>query len=210
MRYIEGKRGVVGGLIVIVFNTSNSLAGHGLVPTLCALCDNKQLPRKFSVLKVKHARCASTHCRRCVVDRLDGFMTSGRRIRSGVESFYDRLRCRALSPTRIRNCRLLSKHLRRFANRGGPSGLLFCLTAPPSLCNIVPLRLGTTNLGHPSAHVVIRGPFNCSLRSTEGLGDVCTSIFGRRRVCHVSRFLNGRATRGVLTFHFTGKVFRPL
>lgn len=209
MWYVDGGEGV-DGFMVAVFNTSNSLAGHGLVPTLCSLCITGHLPRRFRVLKIKHAICRSTSCQACVCGRVRGFIGSRRRGGRGVSTFIKRLRCLTVSPTLRDKCKRLHLHVRRLDKSDQPSSLLFCLTAPPSLCNIVPLRLGSIRLGGNHTQVVIRGPFKCSLRSTRGLGGVCTSMFSRRRVCQVSRFLNGRATRGLLTFHFTGNVFRPL
>lgn len=200
-------------LFLIVFNTSNSLAQHGLVPTLVGVRGKGHFPRRFTVVNYTHATCASRACHTCLGRRLVGFnFLAGRRVRA-LSSFLSAIRCRSVSPTSRAACFLLGSHLGRLSPRcRGGKGCLFCLTAPPLLCRLVPGYLRSTNLlgGPKLGHVVIRGPFKCSLTSTRGLGGVCTTCFGRRSVCHVSRFLNGRAIRGVVIAHFKDAVCRPV
>lgn len=91
-------------------------------------------------------------------------------------------------------------------------GHVFCLTVSPRFFNAVSRGLGRRGLLARSkfGHLVVRGPFKQSFRSTSTLGAGLHGSFSRGRVFHVSRCLNGRVIRGVSTIHFSGVVFRSL
>lgn len=198
-----------GGTLVALFKTTNSLTRHGLCPSLFGLCGGNCLTRRFTLLNASQHPLDSRSFRRVILGSIGNVRGRRKRTRTFTGRFFFRSR----SIAGPRRCAILGRHLRRLSGRFNTrNGHLFCVSVTPRFFNAVTLGLGGRSLlaGSNFGHLIVRGPFNHSCRSTGGLGSRLSRAFGRGRVFQVSRCLNGRVIRGVRTLHFNGAVVRSL
>jgi glucose-6-phosphate 1-dehydrogenase len=196
---------------LVIFGASGDLTHRKLIPALCNLAHEGQLPAAFAI--VGFARRPKTN---------EAFRAE---LREGVEKFS---RFSPINPAVWDSfAQGIFYHQAEFGDgtgydslkqalqqidrvRGTAGNRIFYLATAPTEFTPIIEHLGQHGLGNSGARIIVEKPFGRSLATARDLNRVLAGAFEEQQIFRIDHYLGKETVQNILALRFANEIFEPL
>lgn len=209
---MEQKRLKPENHILVIFGATGDLTRRKLMPALFALDVLKLLPETFVILGVGRRDLSDDSFRSDMHKGLTEF--SGEENINLMDRFMQRL-FYFQTATYEEPFISLRKKLERLKGQHDMElfNLIFYLSTPPSLYEIIPVELAKAGLNDESGgwkRIIIEKPFGHDLASARRLHDTLKKTWKEEQIYRIDHYLGKETVQNVLVTRFSNGIFEPL
>ena len=198
--------------ILVVFGASGDLTKRKLIPALYSLEIQNLLPEKFFILGASRTKLSDDDFRNQMSEALDNY--SGDEELSKKTIFLKRLLYQSVFAKEANSYETLNERLQKIINENNMhSNVIFYLSTPPSLYDVIPQNLAKVNLNDESKgwkRVIIEKPFGYDLESAEQLNKKLKEDWNENQLYRIDHYLGKETVQNVLVTRFSNGIFEPL
>jgi glucose-6-phosphate 1-dehydrogenase len=198
--------------VLVIFGATGDLTGRKLIPALCNLAHEGQLPPGFAIVGFARRPKSNDEFR---ADLLKGVQQFCRfspinpavwdAFAQGV--FYHQAEFH--DPTGYAK---LDELLQKLDKERGTAGnrIFYLATAPTDFTTII-RQLGAHGLGRgTSSRIIVEKPFGRSLDTARELNAVLAGVFDESQVYRIDHYLGKETVQNILALRFANEIFEPL
>ncbi|MEM7456460.1 MAG: glucose-6-phosphate dehydrogenase [Planctomycetota bacterium] len=199
--------------IFVIFGASGDLTRRKLIPAVFELYKSGYLPDDFALLGVSRSKLSDEQFRHQVLE-------SNEHIESGAETdrqkaaFAERLFYEAIDTKEVADYQRVVSRLSELEQRFGTAGnIIFYLSTPPFLYDVIPARLAEVGLHRQEngwRRLVIEKPFGADLASARNLNASLKRNFDESQIYRIDHYLGKETVQNLLVTRFANGIFEPL
>lgn len=200
--------------ILVIFGATGDLTRRKLMPALFELDVLRMLPGKFVILGVGRSPISDNDFREHNDKALKNAIT---RVadKKKIKGFLDRLFYMQADIQNEESYMALSEklHLLRKQNSMQHFNLIFYLSTPPSLYEVIPRLLANASLNNESEgwkRIIIEKPFGYDLQSAIQLNESLKKSWKENQIYRIDHYLGKETVQNVLVTRFSNGIFEPL
>ena len=198
--------------ILVVFGASGDLTKRKLIPALYSLEIQNLLPEKFFILGASRTKLSDDDFRNQMSEALDKYY--GDEDLSKKTIFLKRLLYQSVFAKEANSYETFNERLQKIINENNmQSNVIFYLSTPPSLYDVIPQNLAKVNLNDESngwKRVIIEKPFGYDLESAEQLNKKLKEDWNENQLYRIDHYLGKETVQNVLVTRFSNGIFEPL
>jgi glucose-6-phosphate 1-dehydrogenase len=206
----------------VIFGASGDLAARKLIPSLFHLHQRRLLPNAFYVLGVGRTVLSETDFRARVREAAQRHAPGGAFDAAAWTEFEARLHYQAGDyddPSTYETIVRLTKELDQW--HGAPGHLLFYLSTPPLLYEVVVERLAAAGLngaaggrpvegGWPWRRIIVEKPFGRDAATARALNRTFAAAFTEDQIYRIDHYLGKDTVQNILMLRFANTIFEPV
>ncbi|GAB4426650.1 MAG: glucose-6-phosphate dehydrogenase [Bacteroidia bacterium] len=201
-------------LLLTIFGASGDLTYRKLIPALFDLHVQQLLPAGFAVLGVSRSEMSDEAFREKMHEGIRKFANKDSSHESSVSSFLNRIHYLAIDTQAPDDyARLAQRQAELAAQHETGSNVLYYLSTPPSLYEVIPANLAAHQLHkHETGwrRLIVEKPFGYDLASGRRLNNYLLSIFDENQLYRIDHYLGKETVQNLLVTRFSNGIFEPL
>lgn len=198
--------------ILIIFGASGDLTKRKLIPALYSLEVQNLLPNNFFVFGASRTELSDTEFRDNMADALNEF--SKDEDLSKKDQFLKRLYYQSVQANDSSSYKPLINRLEKLENeKEMKSNLIFYLSTPPSLYDVIPDDLAKVKLNDESngwKRLIIEKPFGYDYESAKKLNEKLSKNWNENQIYRIDHYLGKETVQNLLVTRFSNGIFEPL
>ncbi|MFW5725089.1 MAG: glucose-6-phosphate dehydrogenase [Bacteroidota bacterium] len=200
--------------ILVIFGATGDLSKRKLMPALFELDALKMLPEKFMILGIGRSPISDQNFREDITKALK-VAFSKEKDQKQISGFLERLFYLQADPLKEKSYHTLREKLQLLKEQNALAhfNLIFYLSTPPSLYEVIPRLLASTALNNESdgwKRVIIEKPFGYDLQSAKKLNDSLKKNWDESQIYRIDHYLGKETVQNVLVTRFSNGIFEPL
>jgi len=200
--------------ILVIFGATGDLTKRKLMPALFELEVLRMLPEKFAILGIGRSSISDNDFRDHSNKALKNAFTKVKDQKK-IKGFLDRLFYLQADTQNEESYIALREKLQllRKQNSMQHFNLIFYLSTPPSLYEVIPRLLAKATLNDESEgwkRIIIEKPFGYDLQSAIQLNDSLKKSWEENQVYRIDHYLGKETVQNVLVTRFSNGIFEPL
>lgn len=201
-------------VLIVIFGASGDLTWRKLVPALYDLYAQQLLPQEFSILGTGRTELSDTDFREKMKEGVHKFGNKqvGEEL---LSDFLKSLHYRSVTPGNDADFEKLSKEIDTICcnNCDNTRNILYYLSTPPSLYELIVRQLSTQNLLKEKKgfrRVIVEKPFGVSLDTAVSLNRKLIRYLKEEQVYRIDHYLGKETVQNLLVTRFANSIFEPL
>ncbi|MCG3147031.1 MAG: Glucose-6-phosphate 1-dehydrogenase 2 [Verrucomicrobiae bacterium] len=198
--------------VVVIFGATGDLTRRKLVPALCNLAHEGQLPAGFAVVGFARRPKSNAEFRAELLDGVKKFSRFNPINPAVWDSFAQGIFYHQAEFSDATGYDRLNQFLRQLDKDRGTAGnrLFYLATAPPDFTTII-RQLGAHGLGRGTAsRIIVEKPFGRSLATAHELNTELATVFDENQVYRIDHYLGKETVQNILALRFANEIFEPL
>ncbi|TVQ84493.1 MAG: glucose-6-phosphate dehydrogenase [Bacteroidetes bacterium] len=200
--------------ILVIFGATGDLTRRKLMPALFELEMLKMLPEKFVILGVGRSSISDIDFREHNNKSLKDAYSSAKDQKL-IKGFLERLFYLQADTKSEESYIALRKKLQLLRKKSSMQNfnLIFYLSTPPSLYEVIPRLLAKASLNDESEgwkRIIIEKPFGYDLKSAVELNESLKKSWKENQVFRIDHYLGKETVQNVLVTRFSNGIFEPL
>lgn len=193
--------------VIAIFGASGDLTKRKLIPALFRLYLQKLLPDEFRILGIARTDMNSMEYR----DKLRDFADLPQEETTEFNKFLGFIDYFRMDYHAHMDYTRLSVKLHDLSDdcKAGKN-ILFYLSTPPSLYNIIPERLAKADLNKKHHKIIIEKPFGTDLESARNLNRSLQGYFSEDQIFRIDHYLGKETVQNILVTRFSNHIFEPV
>lgn len=191
--------------LLVIFGASGDLTRRKLIPALYDLYAKKLLPASFAVLGASRTPFTDEEFRHS----MQAFLPSG-----DTGSFSSLLHYLPFDPEKEEDYQHLHCRIEALDRQYEAAGnVIFYLSTPPSLYEVIPARLHHIGLTHSDKgfrRLVIEKPFGTNYETARRLNVNLLNYFDEEQLYRIDHYLGKETVQNMLVTRFSNTIFEPL
>jgi glucose-6-phosphate 1-dehydrogenase len=192
---------------LVIFGATGDLTHRKLIPALCNLAHEGQLPAAFAI--VGFARRPKTHEQfRAELKEAAQKFSRFNPVNPAVwDSFAQGIFYHQAEFSDAGGYARLNELLQKLDRERGTAGnrIFYLATAPTDFATIIQ-RLGR----QPSGRIVVEKPFGRDLATARELNGVLAAVFDESQVYRIDHYLGKETVQNIMVLRFANEIFEPL
>ena len=188
---------------LLLFGATGDLAQRMLLPSLCALHDDKLIAPELTIIGTARSEYTDETYREFARVALDKYLPDFRK--GAIDSFLPRLRYQVLDATD-------TGHFTDLADEIGTinQGMAIFLSTAPSLFEPTIAGLSAAGLTSEKVRIGLEKPLGISLESSREINDAVAAAFTEDRIFRIDHYLGKETVQNLLALRFANIMFEPL
>jgi glucose-6-phosphate 1-dehydrogenase len=188
---------------LLLFGATGDLAQRMLLPSLCALHDDKLIAPELVVIGTARSDYDDESYRNFARDALNTYLPDFRK--GAIEGFLGRLRYQVLDATQ-------PQHFIDLAGDIGTieQGMAIFLSTAPSLFEPTITGLSAAGLTGEKVRIGLEKPIGTSLDTSCEINDAVARAFPEERIFRIDHYLGKETVQNLLALRFANIMFEPL
>lgn len=201
--------------ILVIFGASGDLTKRKLIPAIFQLDKQKLLPEKFAIIGVGRTVMDDETFRKKMTDALKEF--------AGVEAndettirFIQKIHYQSIDTSNENDYGKLRNRIEKLIKKLSiPENIIYYLSTPPSLYEIIPYYLSKHNLNKSDGskgwkRLIVEKPFGIDFTSSKQLNTKLLQYFSEHQIYRIDHYLGKETVQNVLVTRFANGIFEPL
>jgi glucose-6-phosphate 1-dehydrogenase len=201
-------------LTLVIFGASGDLTFRKLIPAVFDLYCQRFLPQPFAVLGVSRSPLSDEAFRDKVAEGVRKFANKSAADPDKLHDFLQLLHYQSLETERQADYIKLAERLADLrAHQGLGGNVIYYLSTPPSLYDVIPLNLAAFGLNRQEdgwKRLIVEKPFGYSLRTALDLNHKLLSVFEEDQIYRIDHYLGKETVQNLLVTRFSNGIFEPL
>jgi glucose-6-phosphate 1-dehydrogenase len=203
-------------LILVIFGASGDLTKRKLIPALLDLKVKKLLPDRFAILGVSRSKMSDDTFRDKIMESLPDFSPEHADKTNVVNEFIKTLHYISINTSEGDDYKLVKEKIDHlddvFQTRGN---IIFYLSTPPSLYDVIPKNLARVNLNasgdeNSFRRLIVEKPFGIDLSSGKRLNKNLLKYFRENEIYRIDHYLGKETVQNIMVTRFSNGIFEPL
>lgn len=188
---------------LLVFGATGDLSRRMLLPSLCALHDDKLVAEDLRIIGTARSEYTDEGFRELAREALETFLPDHRK--PAIPSFLERLFYQPLDASDTSGFAAL-------AEKVGPmdDGLSIFLSTAPSLFEPTIAGLTVSGLAGEKVRIGLEKPLGTDLESSRHINDAVARAFPEERIFRIDHYLGKETVQNLLALRFANIMFEPL
>ena len=188
---------------LLLFGATGDLAQRMLLPSLCALHDDKLIAPELTIIGTARSEYTDETYRDFARVALDKYLPDFRK--GAIDSFLPRLRYQVLDAND-------TSHFTDLADEIGTinQGMAIFLSTAPSLFEPTIAGLSAAGLTGEKVRIGLEKPLGVSLGSSREINDAVAAAFTEDRIFRIDHYLGKETVQNLLALRFANIMFEPL
>ena len=188
---------------LLIFGATGDLAQRMLLPSLCALHDDKLVAEGLRIVGTARSPHDDDSYRAFAREALEKYLPEHRK--PAIESFLERLAYQPLDASQMHSFGAL-------AEKVGPEagGLAIFLSTAPSLFEATIAGLAASGLAGDRVRIGLEKPLGTDLESSRHINDAVARAFPEDRIFRIDHYLGKETVQNLLALRFANILFEPL
>ena len=188
---------------LLLFGATGDLAQRMLLPSLCALHDDKLIAPELAIIGTARSEYTDETYRDFARVALDKYLPDFRK--GAIDSFLPRLRYQVLDAND-------TSHFTDLADEIGTinQGMAIFLSTAPSLFEPTIAGLSAAGLTGEKVRIGLEKPLGVSLGSSREINDAVAAAFTEDRIFRIDHYLGKETVQNLLALRFANIMFEPL
>lgn len=202
--------------ILVIFGASGDLTRRKLIPAIFNLARQKLIPENFAVIGVGRTQLSDQDFRNKMNDALKEFAQIKPDEKEIIEKFLDNLYYQSLNTSDEQDYKKLKDKLTKLIKEKSlPENIIYYLSTPPSLYEIIPANLSKYGLNNSESEMgwkrlIVEKPFGTDLQSAKELNRKLLRYFSEHQIYRIDHYLGKETVQNVLVTRFANGIFEPL
>ncbi|MBN1116154.1 MAG: glucose-6-phosphate dehydrogenase [Bacteroidales bacterium] len=202
--------------ILVIFGASGDLTKRKLIPAIFDLAKQNLLPDKFAIIGVGRTKLDDFNFRKKMNADLYKYGDASPEDKNLVDQFCEKLYYQALNTSDLEEYSLLKEKINLLLKELSiPANIIFYLSTPPSLYEIIPENLAKTGLNNSNKNsgwkrLIVEKPFGTDLESAKKLNRSLLNFFNENQIYRIDHYLGKETVQNVLVTRFANGIFEPL
>lgn len=202
--------------ILVIFGASGDLTKRKLIPAIFNLARQKLLPDNFTIVGVGRTKLRDVDFRHKMNDALKEFTHNGPTENNLVDDFLNNLFYQSVNTSDEKDYKKLRDKLDKLIkDKSLPENIIYYLSTPPSLYDIIPLNLSKHRLNISDnskgwKRLIVEKPFGSDLQSARELNAKLLKYFCEDEIYRIDHYLGKETVQNVLVTRFANGIFEPL
>ncbi len=188
---------------LLLFGATGDLAQRMLLPSLCALHDDKLIAPELKIIGTARSDYDDASYRQFAKDALEKYLPDFRK--GAIDSFLPRLSYQALDATHADQFAELSDEIGTI-----DKGMAIFLSTAPSLFEPTIAGLTQAGLTGDKVRIGLEKPLGDSLESSREINDAVARAFPEERIFRIDHYLGKETVQNLLALRFANILFEPL
>ncbi len=188
---------------LLLFGATGDLAQRMLLPSLCALHDDRLVADDLRIICTARSEHDDTDFRRFAREALERFLPDHRK--PAIEGFLERLSYQTLDANKTEDFAALAEKVGE-----GPRGLAIFLSTAPSLFEPTIAGLAASGLAGPQSRIGLEKPLGTDLETSCHINDAVATAFPEDRIFRIDHYLGKETVQNLLALRFANIMFEPL
>lgn len=188
---------------LLLFGATGDLAQRMLLPSLCALHDDKLIAPELKIIGTARSEYDDDTYRLFAKTALEKYLPDFRK--SAIDSFLPRLSYQVLDANDANHFKNLSDEI---GTIGG--GMAIFLSTAPSLFEPTIAGLTMAGLTGEKVRIGLEKPLGSDLTSSREINDAVASAFSEERIFRIDHYLGKETVQNLLALRFANIMFEPL
>ncbi|MFC2089802.1 glucose-6-phosphate dehydrogenase [Bacteroidota bacterium] len=197
--------------ILVIFGASGDLAKRKLLPAIIQLQKNNFLPSRFAILGIGRTSYIDssfrTYLEEQLGDYIEGYVPEAQML--------NRIYYYSMDPYDENAYNGLIEKLSQIRSSSGiTENYIFYLATPPSLYNVIPVKLSNAGLlaerNASFKRVIIEKPFGLDLLSAQKLNAELLGVMAEDQVYRIDHYLGKETVQNILVTRFSNGIYEPL
>ena len=188
---------------LLLFGATGDLAQRMLLPSLCALHDDKLIAPELTIIGTARSEYTDETYRTFARAALEKYLPDFRK--SAIDSFLPRLRYQVLDATQTDHFTELSDEIGTIKD-----GMAIFLSTAPSLFEQTIAGLTKAGLTGDKVRIGLEKPLGTSLETSREINDAVAAAFSEDRIFRIDHYLGKETVQNLLALRFANIMFEPL
>lgn len=196
---------------IVIFGASGDLAARKLIPAFYHLYKNNQLSQDFLILGVSRSKFSDQEFR----DKLKSFIVEQEKVdAASFDEFASRIYYQDVDTNNCDDYAKIGSRLEQLKQyHDYQDNVLYYLSTPPSLYEVIPKALAQHNLNCEDKgfkRIIVEKPFGYDLESAKHLDKSIHQYFKEEQIYRIDHYLGKETVQNLLVFRFANGMFEPL
>lgn len=188
---------------LLVFGATGDLSRRMLLPSLCALHDDKLVPEDLRIIGTARSPHNDEKFREVAREALETFLPEERK--PAIPSFLERLFYQPLDASETEGFAALAEKVGSIGQ-----GLSIFLSTAPSLFEPTIAGLSASGLAGEKVRIGLEKPLGTDLESSRQINDAVARAFPEDRTFRIDHYLGKETVQNLLALRFANIMFEPL
>jgi glucose-6-phosphate 1-dehydrogenase len=188
---------------LLLFGATGDLAQRMLLPSLCALHDDKLIAPELKIIGTARSDFDDESYRNFAREALDKYLPDFRK--HAIDSFLPRLSYQVLDANEAGHFVTLSDEIGAI-----DKGMAIFLSTAPSLFEPTIAGLSQAGLTGEKVRIGLEKPLGTSLESSREINDAVARAFPEERTFRIDHYLGKETVQNLLALRFANIMFEPL
>lgn len=197
---------------LVIFGATGDLTHRKLIPALCNLAHEGQLPSGFAIVGFARRPKSDDEFRADLRKGVEQFSRFSPINPAVWDSFAQNIFYHQAEFHDPSGYDRLNARLQQLDKQRGTAGhrIFYLATAPTDFATII-RQLGAHGLGRgASSRIIVEKPFGRSLATARELNAVLASVFDESQVYRIDHYLGKETVQNILALRFANEIFEPL
>jgi glucose-6-phosphate 1-dehydrogenase len=188
---------------LLIFGATGDLAQRMLLPSLCALHDDKLVAEGLRIVGTARSEHDDASYRAFARLALEKYLPEHRK--GAIPSFLERLAYQSLDASQMHSFGTLAEKVGPEAN-----GLAIFLSTAPSLFEATIAGLAASGLAGERVRIGLEKPLGTDLETSRHINDAVARAFPEDRIFRIDHYLGKETVQNLLALRFANILFEPL
>ena len=188
---------------LLLFGATGDLAQRMLLPSLCALHDDKLIAPELTIIGTARSEYDDDTYQAFARVALEKYLPDFRK--HAIDSFLPRLKYQVLDATQADHFTKLSDEIGQ-----ADKGMAIFLSTAPSLFEPTIAGLTKAGLTGEKVRIGLEKPLGTSLATSREINDAVAAAFSEDRIFRIDHYLGKETVQNLLALRFANIMFEPL
>ena len=199
---------------IVIFGASGDLTKRKLIPSLYDLFLEKLMPEKFSIIGASRTEFSDEEFRKKMEDALNEFGELEDKDKTHLNDFLQNIYYQPVDSDKDDDFKFLKEKIDEVGKENESSkNILFYLSTPPSLYEVIPKNLAKQGLNSQSEgwrRLIIEKPFGYDLESAIELEKSLKENYEEDQIYRIDHYLGKETVQNIMVSRFSNGIFEPL
>ncbi len=192
--------------ILVIFGASGDLTKRKLIPAVYNLHQKDLLGHPFAILGVSRTKMDDKEFR----EKMREFLPND----DTISDFISHLHYQPIQTAEKSDYPKLKKRIDQLKEKlGAPGNIVFYLSTPPSLYNLIPEYLESVGLNTENdgfKRLIIEKPFGTNLKTARELNKDLLKYFKEEQLYRIDHYLGKETVQNLMVLRFSNSLWEPL
>lgn len=198
---------------LVIFGASGDLAARKLIPAIFNLFLKNYLPKGYAILGAGRTHFSDIEFRKKIVFENEFINVEMEHKQESLKKFAQLVHYQTINTSLVSDYSLLKEKLSIITGISTEKNIIFYLSVPPSLYNIIPENLASVALNDEKdgwKRLIIEKPFGYDLDSAKNLNKSLRANFNENQIYRIDHYLGKETVQNLLVTRFSNSIFEPL
>lgn len=199
--------------ILVIFGASGDLTVRKLIPAVYNLFLKNYLPKGYAILGVGRSNFSDETFRKKVVFENEFLLAKVGKKKDTLNKFADLIFYKSINTSNSNDYHSLKAKISVINGKHKTKNIIFYLSVPPSLYQIIPENLAGIGLNNEKdgwKRLIIEKPFGYDLESARSLNNQLLDNFNENQLYRIDHYLGKETVQNLLVTRFSNSIFEPL